>query len=95
MGRYLNMIRQVAESQKQITPNNEPLSEPWQAAELGSVAPGCTITWQGADCTQRGPAVVDFVHTALDDGTVWAFCTVPGGWYAVQTKYVTIMEEGN
>jgi hypothetical protein len=59
-----------------------------------SIAPGCTITWQGADTKDRS-GVVDFLHPDAD-GTLWAFCTRPdGGWAAVNTKYITNREDSH
>lgn len=56
----------------------------------GAVRPGASITWLGTD-GKRGPAFVDSIHTA-DDGSRWAFVTLPDGlWAAVNTKYATVM----
>ncbi len=60
---------------------------------LPSWRQGCLITWHGADGRQRGPAMVDFLHTD-PDGTCWAFVTLSNGWAAVNTKYVTKTEGG-
>lgn len=57
----------------------------------GAGKPGASITWLGADGRQRGPAVVDSVHTA-DDGSRWAFVSLPDGlWAAVNTKHARLM----
>ena len=47
------------------------------------VRPGCLITWD-----HGGLAVVDFTH-AEEDGSMWIFVSWPGGWSAVNSKYVT------
>ena len=52
-----------------------------------SIQTGSRITWPGANGLMRGPATVDFVHTD-PYGTVWAFCTLPDGWCAVNTKRI-------
>ena len=56
----------------------------------GPVGPGRVITWQGADLTLR-QGIVDFLHTDTD-GRRWAFVTFPGGWSAVNIKYVVSIE---
>ena len=45
---------------------------------IPTIQPGDRITW-GAGGTLRGPATVDFLHTA-PDGTGWAFCSVANSW---------------
>jgi hypothetical protein len=53
---------------------------------------GDRISWTRGDLTvQHG--VVDFLHTD-PDGTVWAFCSVADSWVIVNTKFVTMVEEG-
>jgi hypothetical protein len=49
--------------------------------------PTIRITWQRADGTSGGPAMVDFLHTD-PDGAVWAFVTLGDTWAVVNTKYV-------
>jgi hypothetical protein len=50
-----------------------------------ALAPGDRIEWQRAGTAQQG--LVDFLHCDAD-GTMWAFCTVPGGsWTAVNMKF--------
>ena len=49
---------------------------------VSAIQPGDAITWQGADGRKRGPAVVDFHHNE-PDGSMWAFCTIPDSWCAV------------
>jgi hypothetical protein len=57
-----------------------------------ALVPGNRITWQGAEGTPRGPATIDFLHTA-PDGTGWAFVTLASGWVAVNMKVVTQIEQ--
>lgn len=53
--------------------------------EAHTVNPGDRIKWQRAGTSQQG--LVDFLHCDAD-GTMWAFCTVPGGnWAAVNVKF--------
>ena len=78
---YLDIIRQVEAVRKHQ--ENEP--QPRQ-----QMAPVWQITWLGSDGKLRGPAQVDVLHTD-EDGTVWAFVTLPDGWAAVNTKYVTAL----
>jgi hypothetical protein len=85
MGRYLEIIRQVEEAHKPTVRIIGPVEgEKTQQSEI--LAAGSSITWQGADGKQRGPAIVDFIH-ADADGTKWAFVTLPEGWATENLKY--------
>ena len=79
--RYLDIIRQVEAARKQQ--ENLSVEQPHEQK-----APVRQITWLGNDGKLRGPAEVDAIHHE-EDGTVWAFLTLPDGWAAVNTKYVT------
>lgn len=79
---YLNIIRQAEESHKR-TALDEKASR--------SIHAGDCVYWEGPDGKQRGPAMVDFVHTD-DDGVHWAFCTTDEGWAAVNLKYVQVKD---
>ena len=79
---YLDIIRQAEETHKQSNPEK---SAP-------SIQAGDSVSWQGADTKQRGPAMVDFLHTD-SDGTIWAFVTLPDGWAAVNLKYAKVEGE--
>jgi len=50
-----------------------------------ALAPGAQITWEAANGTPR-QGVIDFLHVYR--GEEWAFCTLPDGWCAVNTKYI-------
>ena len=69
---------------------------PATSREAGSLAssaqPGDRITWQRAD-GKATDGVIDFLH-ADHDGSRWAFCSVADRWVAVNTKFVTMVEEG-
>jgi len=62
-----------------------------QRPDTGSIVQtGDRIEWQRAGTAQQG--LVDFLHCDAD-GTMWAFCTVPGGsWSAVNCKFVRAVQ---
>lgn len=90
---YLEIIRQAEEAHQPNGSMNATGGETSRCFQPSFVKPGNRITW-GADGLQRGPATVDFLHTD-PDGTMWAFVTLPAGWAAVNTTYVTKTEGGN
>jgi len=82
VGKYLNLIRQTEEPDTSI-----------DHGRSSEILPGCQIIWDGADTLQRGPAIIDFLHTD-PDGTAWAFYTLPdGNGGTVNMKYVTVVEQ--
>ncbi len=93
MGKYLDLIRSAEKTHEQ-TGQEKNLLQGQSSVEASIVlVPGARITWQVGDGTPRGPATVDFVHTDPDD-TRWAFVTSSTGWVAVNTKFITHIEEG-
>ena len=59
---------------------------------IPAIQSGGQITWQGSD-GKAHEGVIEFVHTD-HDGNRWAFCSVADRWVAVNTKFVTMVEEG-
>ena len=93
MGKYLDLIRSAEKTHEQTgSDTNRPQGQ--RSIETGvTLVPGARVTWQVDDGTPRGPATVDFLHTD-PDGRCWAFCLIVETWAAVNTKFITHIEEG-
>lgn len=93
MGKYLDLIRSAEKTHEQ-TGQGKDLPHGQGSVEASvALVPGARINWQVGDGTPRGPATVDFLHTD-PGGTRWAFVTLSTGWVAVNTKFITHLEEG-
>lgn len=92
MGKYLNMIRQAEKFQGQTSQDKEPVQGQSCPVEARPLLLGDEVTWQGSD-GKAHEGVIEFVHTD-HDGSRWAFCSVADRWVAVNTKFVTMVEEG-
>jgi hypothetical protein len=84
VGKYLDIIRRAEAAHK--PPDDTPRVS---SGPPSTFAHGSKITWEGPDGQQRGPAIVDFLHTD-PDGSVWAFVTLGEGWAAVNLIYVRV-----
>lgn len=93
MGKYLDLIRSAEKTHEQ-TGQEKNLLQGHSSVEASiALVPGARINWQLDGGTLRGPATVDFLHTDPDD-TRWAFVTTESGWVAVNTKFISHIEEG-
>jgi hypothetical protein len=85
MGKYLSMLGEdgtlpgLSGRGKRAHQNEGPI-------ETTLLVPGVLITWLGNET----PAVLDCLHTE-PDGSVWAFVSLPDGWAAINTKFVTMV----